>query len=115
MPEMILDIVLEHKSGETIIIDTKFNSLLITTRHRPLSFRSGHIFQIYSYLRSQENPNNENSLFSTGVLLHPTIDKEVDESVIIQGHKVRFFTVNLTKHPNEIKNRLLELIPQNLC
>jgi 5-methylcytosine-specific restriction enzyme subunit McrC len=44
-------------------------------------------------------------------LLHPAIDTEVDESVQIQGHQLRFATVDLSASHTELRARLLQLMP----
>ena len=44
------------------------------------------------------------------MLLHPAIGEDVDESATIQGHEMRFSTVDLTQPHEEIKNRLLNLV-----
>ena len=44
------------------------------------------------------------------MLLHPSIDVELDEAVIIQGHEIRFCTVNLGDSAVRIRERLLRLI-----
>ncbi|MFM8524195.1 MAG: hypothetical protein ACKOCM_01000 [Cyanobacteriota bacterium] len=46
------------------------------------------------------------------MLHHPAIDTEVDESVSIQGHRLRFSTVDLTASHADLKGRLLQLVPQ---
>ena len=46
---------------------------------------------------------------SEGILLHPTIESEVDEFMTIQGHKIRFVTVNLAGTSAEILARLRSL------
>ena len=98
MPGMITDIVLERRNrsniaaGRRIVIDTKFKSMITSGQH---SLRSANIYQIYAYLRSQENTGDPMSYRSTGVLLYPAIDTCIDEAAVIQGHEVRFATVNL--------------------
>ena len=110
LPSMRADTVLEHTaSGRRIIIDTKFTSILKPGFHRDQTLASSHIYQIYAYLRSQEG---RDSLADTasGILLYPAVNCTVDESVDIQGHNIRFATVNLDATPGEIRHRLLELI-----
>jgi len=41
--------------GRRIVIDTKFNAVLTPGWHREKTLRSGYIYQIYAYLRSQED------------------------------------------------------------
>ncbi len=55
LPSMRTDIVLDPpKPGLRIVIDTKFNEIVTKGRYREKSLRSGYIYQIYAYLRSQE-------------------------------------------------------------
>ena len=111
LPSMVTDIVLEHPgSGRRIVIDTKFNAILTPGHHRKESLRSGYIYQIYAYLRSQESDGNPLSANASGLLLHPSVGQMIDESVIIQGHPIRFATVDLSEFANQIRQRLLTLI-----
>jgi 5-methylcytosine-specific restriction enzyme subunit McrC len=111
LPSMQTDIILDHSgNGKRIIIDTKFNSIVIPGWRREETLRSGYIYQIYTYLRSQENEKDPVSLKTTGLLLHPSIGETVDETVIIQGHPIRFATVDLTASTSEIRARLLEFV-----
>lgn len=111
MPSMKTDIIIDHKpSGKRIVIDTKFNSITTRGWHREETLRSGYIYQMYTYLRSQEDPENSASLNTTGMLLHPSVNAEVDEHVSTQGHVIRFCTVNLGNEANKIRLQLLKLI-----
>jgi 5-methylcytosine-specific restriction enzyme subunit McrC len=111
LPSMVTDIVLEHPdSGRRIVVDTKFNAILTPGHHRKESLRSGYIYQIYAYLRSQESDGNPLSANAAGLLLHPSVGQMIDESVIIQGHPIRFATVDLSEFANQIRHRLLTLI-----
>ena len=54
LPVMRTDIVLIRPARwGRIIIDTKFNSIVTQGWHRDVSLRSGYIYQLYAYLRSQ--------------------------------------------------------------
>ena len=111
LPCMKLDIMLESSSrDERIIIDTKFNSIFTGSRYRENSLRSGYIYQMYSYLRSQETDDDPLSKRSCGLLLHPSIGETVDEAISIQGHILRFATVDLTASSKDIRRRLLETV-----
>ena len=114
MPHMKTDIVLEcppdeHGHGNRIIIDTKFTSILKPGNHRPLTLNSGHIFQMYAYLRSQESDCDPRSLDSSGLLLHPSVGEDIDESAVIQGHRIHFATVDLAADSTAIRARLIAL------
>ena len=108
---MITDIILENEQNDRrIIIDTKFTDILTKSQygdsHR---FKSGHIYQLYSYLRSQERPDDPLSLSSEGMLLYPAIGVDIDEAVELQGHIVRFVTIDLAKPTNIVVEELRRL------
>ncbi|MCY4111497.1 MAG: 5-methylcytosine-specific restriction endonuclease system specificity protein McrC, partial [Chloroflexi bacterium] len=78
-------------------------------KYRQSSLRSGHIYQLYAYLRSQERDCDPPSLNARGMLLYPAVDGDVDEEATIQGHRIRFATVDLAGDSPSIRNRLLAL------
>ena len=119
LPSMKTDIVLEQPAVEgqrevfRTIIDTKFTNIVGPSQYRNLSLSSGYIYQIYAYLRSQENDDDPPSLRADGMLLHPAVDGDIDEAVTIQGHRIRFATVDLTEDSRSIRSRLLALVGTN--
>jgi 5-methylcytosine-specific restriction enzyme subunit McrC len=118
MPAMEMDIVLDRRDAECrnrdrrIVIDTKFTSIVTSGRFRREVLRSGYLYQIYSYLRSQEMPSDPVSRRATGMLLHPAVDGDVYESGVIQGHEIRFATVNLAASSRAIRERLLSVVSE---
>jgi 5-methylcytosine-specific restriction enzyme subunit McrC len=110
LPAMRTDIVLDHPpSGQRIVIDTKFTSIVTSGWYREETLRSGYVYQIYAYLRSQVGRGDLLADHASGLLLHPSVGEEVDETVVIQGHRIRFATVDLTASAAEIRLRLLHL------
>jgi len=110
LPMMRTDVILDHNSsGRRIVLDTKFNSLLTSGWYREESLRSGYIYQMYAYLRSQVGQGEFLADHAGGLLLHPSIGKTLDETVVIQGHSRRFATVNLAASSHEIRLRLIEI------
>ena len=110
LPAMRTDIVLDHPpSGQRIVIDTKFTSIVTSGWYREETLRSGYVYQIYAYLRSQVGRGDSLADHASGLLLHPSVGEEVDETVVIQGHSIRFATVDLTASAAEIRSRLLHL------
>ena len=109
LPHMQTDVVLEQ-SGRRLVIDTKFTALLTRNAHGDERFKSGHIYQLYAYLRSQEGLGSAADEAS-GLLLYPALDlqSELDEEVTLQGHRVRFATVDLATEPAVWRDRLLGL------
>ena len=60
LPSMRTDIVLDHHaSGRRVIIDTKFNAILSSGWYRDETVRSGYLYQIYAYLRSQSGNGDD--------------------------------------------------------
>ena len=117
LPSMQTDIVLECPSTDgspasrhRTIIDTKFTSILTSGYYRTKTLRSGYIYQMYAYLRSQERDSDDRSLDSTGILLHPSIGVSFDEYALIQRHNIRFATVDLVSDSKTIRGQLLRIV-----
>lgn len=112
LPQMRTDLVLDRPAtGRRIVIDTKFNRILTAGQYRENSLRSGYLYQIYAYLRSQEGREDDPlAERASGLLLHPVVGEEVDERVCIQNHVIRFATVDLSAKAKAIRSRLQELV-----
>lgn len=110
LPSMRTDVVLDHPgTGRRIVIDTKFTSIVTSGWYREETLRSGYVYQIYAYLRSQVGCGDALANNASGLLLHPAIGKAIDETVVIQGHPIRFATVDLAASAGEIRAQLLRL------
>ncbi len=110
LPKMKTDIFLENtKLGRRIIIDTKFNEITVKGRYRDRSFRSGYVYQMYAYTKSQHG-SSDDSFMTEGILLHPAFGESCDESVVIQGDRYRFMTVDLMEDLAVWKRQLLDII-----
>lgn len=110
LPSMRTDVVLDHAStGRRIVIDTKFTSIVTTGWYREETLRSGYLYQMYAYLFSQVGQGDSLADRASGMLLHPAIGQAVDETVMIQGHQIRFATVDLTAEPTSIRSQLMRL------
>jgi 5-methylcytosine-specific restriction enzyme subunit McrC len=88
------------------VIDTKFTAIVTSTAYRDSVLKSGYIYQIYAYLRSQERGSDHFADTAEGLLLHPSVGFDVDEAVRIQGHNIRFATLDLMAPSHEILARL---------
>jgi len=112
LPAMRTDVILDQReNGRRIVIDTKFTSLLTQGWYREESIRSGYLYQMYAYLRSQEGTSDPLAEHAAGLLLHPAIGDHIDETVVIQGHAIRFATVDLGATTSEVRKQLLRLVP----
>lgn len=116
MPKMITDIILENEqNARRIIIDTKFTNILVKPYYGDKQkFNSDHIFQLYSYLRSQELQDDPLSLSSEGMLLYPAVGVDIDEAVKLHGHIVRFVTIDLAESTNTVIEKLRRLPVQSM-
>ena len=111
LPSMRTDIILDHSGARRrILIDTKFNSVVTRGWYREETLRSGYIYQIYAYLRSQEGNGDPLAETASGLLLHPSVGDMVNESVVIQNHEIRFATVDLGATAKEIREQLLHVL-----
>ena len=115
LPSMQPDVELrrpgsDHQEpGRRVVIDTKFMAVTTQGRGGGHRIRSSNLYQMYAYLRSQERADNPRSLDSTGILLHPSVGEDYDEWAVIQGHPIRFVTVNLAADSAEIRSQLLQI------
>jgi 5-methylcytosine-specific restriction enzyme subunit McrC len=110
LPSMKTDIILESPdSTRRLVVDTKFTSIVTRGWYREESLKSGYLYQMYAYVRSQVGGGDGRAARAAGLLLHPAIDSEVDESVEIQGHSIRFATVDLAGAPRTIRDRVVAL------
>lgn len=120
MPAMITDIVLERRAHSVptadlrIVIDTKFMDIVRNNQYGRPTLDSRHMYQLYTYLRSQEQPGDKTSLHSTGVLLYPSLGIDYNESASIQGHRIAFATVNLAADSQTIRDQLLRIVDQSV-
>ena len=116
MPEMITDIVLERRdsgtpdTGHRIVIDTKFTSIVGRSQFGKQTLKSDNIYQLYAYLRSQEQPGDAIARHSSGILLYPSLGVDYNESAIIQGHRIAFTTVDLAADSQTIRSQLLRIV-----
>ena len=110
LPSMQTDILLQSKAqNQRIVIDTKFANILKAGWYRDKTLNSNYLYQMYAYLFSQQRSDDVLSLSSKGILLHPSVGLEVNETVTIQGHEIQFITLDLMGDASQIKTSLLAL------
>jgi 5-methylcytosine-specific restriction enzyme subunit McrC len=111
LPSMKADIIIDDlKNLRRIIIDTKFNSVIVPGYKREETLRSGYLYQIYAYLRTQESHLDAASLSASGVLLHPAVGESVYEAFTVQNHRILFATVDLGENNERIKSQLADIL-----
>ena len=110
LPVMRPDIVMEHKAIlKRVVIDTKLTGSSLTSgQHGNQTFNRDHVFQLYAYLQSQADQSLACKT-ATGVLLYPVVQHTLSESVSIQGHQLRWETIDLATPWQEIEASLFSL------
>lgn len=110
LPGMVTDIVLDPpRGGRRVVVDTKFTSVFGTQLYGGSALKSGYIYQMYAYLRSQEDLSDEWDR-TAGLFLHPAINESVYEHAEIQGHTITFATVDLTGTTTAIRSELRRIL-----
>lgn len=111
LPGMQTDIELVHfGQRRKLVIDTKFTHIFTGTQYKAEMLRSGHLYQLYAYLRTQEAQLHANGMeHSEGMLLHPQCGLALDAYVDIQGHRIRFKTIDLMSSAEDFENQLMNI------
>ena len=115
VPRMHTDITLTSRRPphRRLVVDTKYSATTLSAgRYGVEKFKSENLYQIYAYLRTQEC-RGDAYRGAEGMLLYPTTAREVDEAMMVQGHRIRIATVNLAARWEDIHARLLTLVGQS--
>jgi len=115
LPTMMPDLMLEEKkTGRMVILDTKFTAQsLVSNQWEGKSFNSGHIYQLYAYLKTQEHLSEQHR-HASGILLYPAIKKtESSEKFELQNQKLRIEYIDLSASWQDIEKKLLDIIIQD--
>ncbi|NIE63143.1 5-methylcytosine-specific restriction endonuclease system specificity protein McrC [Burkholderia sp. Ax-1719] len=111
LPGMQADLILDSGiSDRRIVIDTKFKAILRRNQFGSEKFRSADLYQLYTYLRTQTGAGDKYADEAEGILLHPSLGEHVDEACSVQGHRLRFTTVDLGGEPATIGATLRSLL-----
>lgn len=111
LPGMKTDIELVHTGQKRkLVIDTKFTHIFTETQYKSEILRSGYLYQLYAYLRTQEAQLLPQGIeHSEGMLLHPQCGQALDAYVDMQGHRMRFKTIDLMSSAEEFERQLLSI------
>jgi 5-methylcytosine-specific restriction enzyme subunit McrC len=109
LPGMIPDVVLEAPDRR-IILDTKFyREPLAQGRHGGLRVRSGHLYQVFTYIENR-NAQVPDGPRHDGLLLYPVVGTAFRYDFKLKGHRVQVRTVDLDQVWTGIRDDLLELV-----
>lgn len=118
VPSMQTDITLvgQFPPHRRLIIDTKYSiNTLAAAPHGGAKFKSENLYQLYTYLRTQEHLSDAHRS-AEGMLLYPTTSHDLDEGMRVQGHHIRVATLDLSADWKDIEARLLTLVePGSQC
>ena len=108
LPNMRVDVFL-HSRERNIIIDTKYYARALQTYHKTEIFHSGHLYQIFSYLK---NAASKDPAFKSaeGILLYPQVQHSLNASYLMHDHQVSIATVDLSQPWPLVAARMLELL-----
>ncbi|GAB3270222.1 5-methylcytosine-specific restriction endonuclease system specificity protein McrC [Sinomonas notoginsengisoli] len=97
LPHMATDVWIDVPArGRRLIIDTKFTAALRPGRFARETLSSGHLYELYTYVREQESGTDPASLTAGGLLIYPSAGSPLTESFISSGHRLGAATVDLS-------------------
>ena len=107
LPLMRTDISL-RSPNRCLVIDTKFYEEALKKRFDSEKVISGHLYQVYAYLKNLE-PRGGVEAKAEAMLLYPTVNRKLRLDYDIGGHRVRVCTVDLGANWRAISEELLAL------
>lgn len=108
LPIMKTDISLTSPNRK-IIIDTKYYAECLNENYDKEKIISTNLYQLYAYVKNAEVQGGA-ALISEGLLLYPTVTKELNITNIIDNHKIIIKTINLNQSWKLIKDDLLRIV-----
>jgi 5-methylcytosine-specific restriction enzyme subunit McrC len=110
LPKMQTDVTLES-SVKKIVMDAKYYKDTLAINYDAEKIHSGNLYQLYAYLRNLEADSTDKlNSNCEGILLYPTVQRELNQSYQIGNHTVRIATVDLAKDWRDIHSRLKKII-----
>lgn len=111
-PTMQTDVsVTNRTTNQKLIVDTKFYGATLQ-RNRDYDskkFISTHLYQMYAYLRTQEE-NDRTHENTKGLILYPYVDTHLNEEILVQNYSIKLSTLDLRDPWLQIEARLTDLI-----
>lgn len=113
IPQMKTDFILKSRyHTQCIVVDAKFTNIVTSGYYQKKHiFNSQYLYQIYSYLRSQEYEQSPWQ-FTDAMLLHPSLGQHFQDHVTIQNYRIYYCTVDLNQNRQTIEQQLIAFIDQ---
>lgn len=105
LPRMETDITLKS-ANRRVIIDTKYYTNTLSGNDK---IHSANLYQLFAYLKNQEDVNDAISLQCEGLLLYPTTHQELRHEYQYEGHKISIQTINMNQDWKNIEKDLLSM------
>ena len=103
LPKMQTDISIKINDRK-LIIDAKYYKETLQKYYDSEKIHSQHLYQLFAYLKNQENIKAE------GILIYPTVQKSLSLTYTHEGHTIRIETLNLNQNWQRVKADLLRII-----
>jgi 5-methylcytosine-specific restriction enzyme subunit McrC len=107
LPKMITDTSIRMPE-RTLVIETKFYEETLTSRIGAPKYRSGHLYQLFSYLSSLSRSHPQTRF--EGMLLYPVVGEQFRHEYEVEGQSIRVCTIDLGRDWREIREQLIELV-----
>jgi 5-methylcytosine-specific restriction enzyme subunit McrC len=103
LPKMQTDICIKINDRK-LIIEAKYYKETLQKYYDSEKIHSQNLYQIFAYLKNQENELAE------GILIYPTVQKPLSLAYTHEGHTIRIETLNLNQDWRGVKADLLRII-----
>jgi 5-methylcytosine-specific restriction enzyme subunit McrC len=112
LPVMQTDITLDDGNNRYLIIDAKYYSKAMVKSHDKSILRSGHLYQIFAYVKNKEIELKDTEHTVSGMLLYAKTDEEIspDVSYKMSGNTISAKTLDLNQEFTIIKQQLDNII-----
>jgi 5-methylcytosine-specific restriction enzyme subunit McrC len=108
LPRMETDITIDTGFSKTIL-DAKYYSQTLASSYDSFKVHSANLYQLFSYLINQRS-SSKATMYTRGILLYPTIDRELNLDYWYENHRIQIKTVNLHCGWQEIDKRLRSIV-----
>jgi 5-methylcytosine-specific restriction enzyme subunit McrC len=108
LPTMNTDISLDSPDRK-IVVDAKYYREVFQSNYGSDSIHSGNLYQLYAYVSNLAIREDKQRAVE-GILVYPTVNREVDLEYEIQGCRMRVVTIDLNQHWSEIRTDLKQII-----
>ncbi len=112
LPQMETDISV-RSADSTLVIETKYYAEAMTTYFGKERVRSGHLYQVFAYLKNLEARDGPD-VAASGMLLYPAVRTSIRLDYKLGGHRISVCTLDLAQDWQTVRTELLELIDSRL-